>query len=126
MKSVSFDFEGVLGILISEIRRDNIKTLTDYESIEPVLNKGLVMIIAKTHTCSTCAMINTHLESTINRLDEIEHYQVFVDDVDSFRGKHVVFSVPTVLIFSEGKELLRESRFIDTHKINRLIDAYLS
>lgn len=101
-------------------------TLTDHESIEKVLYKDLVMIIAKTHTCSTCAMINDHLQNTVKRLDEIEHYQVFIDDVDSFRGKHVVFSVPTVLIFSEGKELLRESRFIDIHKINRLIDAYLS
>ena len=102
------------------------ETLTDYQSIEATIKKDLVMIIAKTHTCSTCAMINEHLKNTVKRLDEIDHYQVFVDDVDSFRGKHVVFSVPTVLIFSEGKELLRESRFIDTHKINRLIDAYLS
>jgi len=100
--------------------------LENYESIEKVIEKDFVMIVAKTHTCSTCAMISEHLNNTIERLDEVEHYQVFVDDVDSFRGKHVVFSVPTVLIFSNGKELLRESRFIDTHKINRLIDAYLA
>lgn len=100
--------------------------LKDYESIEDILNKDLVIIVAKTHTCSTCTMISEHLHHTIKRLNEVEHYQVFVDDMDSFRGKHVVFSVPTVLIFSNGKELLRESRFIDTHKINRLIDAYLS
>ncbi|MFW5894984.1 MAG: thioredoxin family protein [Bacillota bacterium] len=102
------------------------ETLSNYTDIEKAIQKDIVMIIAKTHACSTCAMINDHLKNTIGRLDAIEHYQVFVDDVDEFRGKHVVFSVPTVLIFSEGKELLRESRFIDTHKINRLIDMYLS
>lgn len=103
-----------------------LNTLTDYHEIESVLNKDIVMIVAKTHACSTCAMINEHLRHTVHRLDEIEHYQVFIDDMDAFRGKHVIFSVPTVLVFSQGKELLRESRFIDTHKVNRLIDAYLS
>jgi hypothetical protein len=36
----------------------------------------------------------------------------------------LIFSVPTVLIFSKGKELLRESRYINYGKITRLIEMY--
>ncbi len=101
------------------------ETLTSIEAIDKVIEKDFVMIIAKTHTCNTCKQINEHLKNTIHRLDDIEHYQVFIDDVDQFRGSHVIFSVPTVLIFSNNKEMLRESRFVNTQKINRLIDNYL-
>lgn len=102
------------------------QTIEKFEDIQPILQKDLVMIVAKTHTCSTCKQIIDHLNKNVKRINDIETYQVFVDDLDRFRGEYVIFSVPTVLIFSEGKELLRESRFINIDKINRLIDMVKS
>jgi predicted thioredoxin/glutaredoxin len=92
--------------------------------IEEVLQKEFVMIIAKTHTCSACQTILNVLEHNVPNLDQIEVYNIYIDDVDEFRGKHLIFSVPTVLIFSEGKELLRESRYINYAKIERLISMF--
>ncbi len=102
------------------------KIINDFDAIKPIVDSEFAMIIAKTHACSTCKMITAHLQNTIKDFDALNVYEVYVDDLEEFRGEYVVFSVPTVLIFSEGKELLRESRFIDTNKINRLIDAYQS
>lgn len=100
-------------------------TIESFDSISEIIEKDLVMIVAKTHTCSTCKQIVDHLNQNVKRINEIENYQIFVDDMDRFRGEYVIFSVPTVLIFSNGKELLRESRFINIDKINRLIDMVL-
>jgi len=99
-----------------------LKTLDNIDAIKSLMNEDLSIIIAKSHNCSTCKMINTHLENTINDFKTLNVAQVFVDDVEAFRGEYVVFSVPTVLIYSNGKEMLRESRFIDVTKINRLLD----
>lgn len=98
--------------------------LTNMNEIEEVLQKEFVMIIAKTHTCSACQTILNVLEHNVPNLDQIEVYNIYIDDVDEFRGKHLIFSVPTVLIFSEGKELLRESRYINYAKIERLISMF--
>ncbi len=100
------------------------KTLLSLEEAHRMTNGDFAMIVAKTHNCATCKVINDHLERTIKGFDSINVAQIYVDDIDAFRGEHVVFSVPTVLIFSQGKELLRQSRFIDTAKVNRLIEAY--
>lgn len=102
------------------------ETLTNFAAIEAAIQKDFVMIVAKTKACATCAMIVPHLNNNLQRLQDFKQYQVFVDDVDEFRGKYVIFSVPTVLIFNEGKEILRESRFINIGKVNRLIEAYFS
>ncbi|MFH5881701.1 MAG: thioredoxin family protein [Candidatus Izemoplasmataceae bacterium] len=101
------------------------KTIINYNEVQSILNSPLVMIVAKTHSCSTCQMINDHLLNRVQYLDQFEQFQIYVDDIDQFRGEYVIFSVPTVLIYSEGKELLRESRFINIDKINRLLKAYL-
>ncbi len=102
------------------------KKLETYKEIEQVLNQELVMVIAKSNTCSACATIDTVLSHNVPNIDKIDIYHVYIDEMDKFRGDHLIFSVPTVLIFSNGKELLRESRYINYHKIQRLIEMYQS
>lgn len=98
--------------------------LNNDKEIENVLNQDFVMIIAKSHTCSACKTILDMMKRSVPNIDQIDIYNIYVDDNDSFRGKHLIFSVPTVLIFSGGKELLRESRYINYDKITRLINLY--
>lgn len=93
---------------------------------DKVIKKDFVMVIAKSHTCTICNTILNTIEHNVPNLSDIEIYNIYIDDVDEFRGQHTIFSVPTVLIFSEGKELLRESRYINYSKIQRLIDLYTS
>lgn len=95
-----------------------------YEDVEKVISKDFVMLIAKSHTCSACNSILGMLENNVKNLDKIEIYNIYIDDNDRFRGEHLIFSVPTVLIFSNGKELLRESRYINYSKVERIIELY--
>lgn len=101
-----------------------INEISEYGDLENIINKDLVMIIAKSHTCSSCKTIANILDNNMNHFDKIDKYNVYVDDIDQFRGEHLIFSVPTILIFSEGKELLRQSRYFDYPKIDRLIDMF--
>ncbi|MCF7927165.1 MAG: thioredoxin family protein [Candidatus Izimaplasma sp.] len=100
------------------------KILKSNTEIEEALNKEFILILAKTHTCSACKTIEALLKQNVNNIDQIETSAIFVDDNDEFRGKHLIFSVPTVLIFNRGKELLRESRYINYDKITRLIKMF--
>ncbi len=101
------------------------KTIETYDDIKAIQDADFSLVVAKTHTCGTCKSINEHLAATLYKFSELKAYEIYVDDIDQFRGEAVIFSVPTVIIYANGKELLRESRFINTQKINRLIQAYL-
>ncbi len=98
--------------------------IKNYKDVKDVINKDFVMVIAKSHTCTACQSILGMLEQNVPNLDQIDIYNIYIDDIDQFRGEHLIFSVPTVLIFSNGKELLRESRYINYSKVARLIDLY--
>ncbi|MFK5883549.1 MAG: thioredoxin family protein [Candidatus Izemoplasma sp.] len=102
------------------------KFIEKYSEIEDILKGELILVIAKTHTCLACKTIASMLEKNVVGLEKVNLYNIFVDDIEKFRGDHLIFSAPTVLIFSEGKELLRESRYINYAKISRLIDIYTS
>jgi predicted DNA-binding protein len=100
------------------------KEIKDYREVTDIINQELVMIIAKTHTCSTCTTINEIIGQNVKYIEEIPVYYLYVDDLAEFRGEYTIFSAPTVLIFNEGKEILRESKFINFAKIDRLIDMF--
>jgi len=103
-----------------------ITVIEKYSEVKKIINKDLVMVIAKSHTCNSCNTIANIMNNNMMHFDKIDKYNIFVDDIDQFRGEYLIFSVPTVLIFSEGKELLRQSRYFDYAKIDRLIEMFTS
>ena len=74
-----------------------------------------------TPDCGVCKVLYPKL------LNEIEafSYPLLKIDASTFTelsGQYLVFAVPTVLIIHQQKEVLRESRYIDFNKINRLLN----
>lgn len=98
--------------------------LSNMEEASETIKKDFVMVIAKSHTCTACQNVLNTLEHNVKNINDIEIHHIYIDDIDEFRGQHTIFSVPTVLIFSKGKELLRESRYINYSKVERIIDLY--
>jgi len=106
--------------------KKKIQSIISYEEFEAVRNKNLIILIAKTKNCVVCNPITNKLIEFMHQFPSIPMYQVYLEDVSLFQGQHLVFTVPTILVFSEGKEILRESRFINFEKIQRLFDIYLN
>ena len=102
------------------------KQIKNYEEFKELANQDLMVLIAKTKTCAVCKPLTDKLEVFMKDYPSIPVYSVYLEDVALFSGQHLVFTVPTILIFSEGREVLRESRFIDFQKIERLFDIYLN
>ncbi|MBI9010062.1 MAG: thioredoxin family protein [Tenericutes bacterium] len=101
------------------------KKILNYEEFQTISKQDLIIIIAKTKTCTVCHPITNKLIEFMNDYETIPYYELYLEDVELFQGQQLVFTVPTVLVFSEGKEILRESRFIDFAKIERLFNLYL-
>jgi len=102
------------------------ETIKNYEQFKEIVKQELVVLIAKTRDCVVCNPLTNKLIEFMEEYKSIPHYQVYLEEIPLFQGQHLVFTVPTILVFSEGKEILRESRFIDFNKIQRLFDIYLN
>jgi len=99
--------------------------IKNYEEFQEIIKQELVILIAKTKACVVCKPLSEKLESFMKEYDKIPYYEIFLEDAEVFSGQHLVFTVPTVLVFSNSNEILRESRFINFDKIKRLFDLYL-
>ncbi|MGE4572037.1 MAG: thioredoxin family protein [Candidatus Izemoplasmatales bacterium] len=102
------------------------ETIKNYEELQEVIKGELCVVIAKTKTCNVCKPLSEKLKVFMEDYPSIPSYQLYLEDVELFQGQHLVFTVPTIIVFSESKEILRESRFIDFEKIQRLFNLYLN
>ena len=48
-------------------------------------------------------------------------WNIDINEVKEVAGQNLVFTIPTILVFNESKEVLRESRFIDFENIKRIL-----
>ena len=95
--------------------------ITSFTQFKNSISTGLSIINVKSEKCSVCVSVTAQLKDLLSDVD-INSYYLYVDKVEEFSGQYLVFTVPTVLIFENGKEILRESRFIDFKKIKRVMD----
>ncbi|PKM88426.1 MAG: thioredoxin [Firmicutes bacterium HGW-Firmicutes-10] len=74
-----------------------------------------------TPDCGVCKVLYPKLLELHKGFD----YPLLKIDASTFTelsGQYLVFAVPTVLIIHDKKEVLRESRYIDFNKIDRLLN----
>lgn len=98
--------------------------LKDIRELDAYLKEGLATLLYfSTPQCSVCHAMKPKIEAMM------ENYSNHVIHIDAAQftelaGQYIVFVAPTLLVVENDKELLRESRFIDLQKVQRLLDIY--
>lgn len=86
-----------------------------------ITNSKAVLAYFSHENCSVCKVLKPKVEELLN--DQFPEMKlVYVDTIQEpeTAGQHRVFTVPTILIFFEGKEYYRFSR---SFSLNQLHDA---
>lgn len=95
------------------------KALNSYESIKDIIdNNDIVLIYAKSNSCAVCNVLLPRVEEVVNK-SSIPNRLVLIDDIPEFSGQFTVYAVPTVLIFVSGKEVFRQSQFLQVRDIEK-------
>ena len=89
------------------------------QAIQP--DQEPVVLYFTTTTCNVCKSVFPRLEALMQAYPQ-KLYKIDAEQFAELAGQNRVFTVPTILIYADGKEVLRESRFIDFAKIQRLLD----
>ena len=84
--------------------------------------KGL-LIYFSTDSCSVCKVLKPKVsELLLHHFPRMSSFYVDTDKSPVISGQHRVFTIPTILLFFEGKEYLRYSRNISLHQLEEAID----
>ena len=98
-------------------------TFPQATSIDQVLryikeNKLTFVYISK-ENCGICHVIQPQVQEMLKEFPAIKPIQVSADDIPEVASQFTVFTVPALLLFVEGKEVIREARFVVMEELHR-------
>lgn len=80
---------------------------------------GRFILYFSSKGCNVCHSVFPKLIQLLKD-HPIDIGRIDVDDSKKLAGQSLIFSIPTIIIFDEGREIHRESRFIDFLGLERL------
>ena len=98
-------------------------------SIDEFLNiskiNTAVCFYLSTPECNVCKVLKPKvIEMIENDFPEIKYCYVDLNEAKEISGQLSIFSVPTILVYFEGKETIRASRNVHLEELHEQIERY--
>ena len=81
-------------------------------------------IYITTRDCNVCKVLQPKLRELAKSYPNSTFHLIELDDHKEAAGYFMAFSIPTFLVYSEGKELIRTARHLDMEEIKYKLDRY--
>lgn len=100
------------------------QTLSDFK--ETVSQKPMYVAYFSTPQCNVCKVLRPKVEELVEQYENIGFVYLNTVEKPEIAGQFTVFSVPTVIIFAEGREYKRLSRSFSIDEIQDYFERLLS
>ena len=94
------------------------------EMDEFIKNNTIAMIYFASEGCSVCGVLLPKIEEMITKFPKLKISKVQVDKFMEAAGQYSIFTLPAILVYIEGKEIIREARFISVEILERTLERY--
>jgi thiol-disulfide isomerase/thioredoxin len=102
---------------------DYIKSNEELKSI--IEKNSMVTVYFGNEMCGVCIALKPKIEEMLKSYPNIKSVQADVDISPEMAAANNIFTIPGILLFIDGKEAIREARFISVPDIeNRILRYY--
>ena len=84
----------------------------------------LVLLLIKTSQCGVCESIQAKAADLLESHSKARGIYVFMEDAPVTAAEYLALSAPTLLLFFQGKEVYRESRFVRFEELEQVLRRY--
>lgn len=74
--------------------------------------------------CNVCSVTKPMFEKMANKFKGSTFTHIDLNINEDAKGYFSIFTIPAILVYSEGKELAREARFFDFSEIEGRLNRY--
>jgi len=73
-----------------------------------------------------CSAVKAKVIEMMKSYPEIEMFYINLNSVPEAAGQYSIFTIPAILLYADGKELIREARYLSVQALDEQIDRYYS
>ncbi|WP_106064155.1 thioredoxin family protein [Clostridium liquoris] len=99
--------------------------LNSIESINNFIKENRIsMVYFSSNSCNVCINLLPKIQELLKSYPLIRYGKVEIDKVPEAAGTFSVFTLPCILAYIDGKEIIREARFISIMELKGKIERY--
>lgn len=83
--------------------------------------KGIVLVDFYADWCGPCKRLSPIIEEVSGEEEQVKFVKLNIDEAQDIAIEYQVMSIPTLIIFENGKEINRSVGLIDKERIKELI-----
>ena len=101
------------------------KTYTDLTEIQQIIAASpMAILVSKTSSCGVCESVAAKIDELLPQYPKVTGIISYMEQVPALASEYLIFSAPTVILFVEGKEVYRESRFVKMGELHRQLQKW--
>lgn len=98
---------------------DGFKEAQSLAEVKSVVEENdLAFVFLYGEHCSVCHGVLPQVKPIVEKYEQIATVQADVEQIPELSGEYTVFTVPVILLFFNGKEVMRMARFIEMDKLS--------
>ncbi|WP_175986678.1 thioredoxin family protein [Bacillus sp. Marseille-Q1617] len=89
------------------------------EDIKNTIEKeNMVLLYISRPDCSVCHALLPQVKEVLKKYPGIEAVHADADEIPEIAGEYSIFTVPVLIVFVEGKEMMRKARFVPIDELD--------
>lgn len=92
------------------------------EKFNEEIKDGVVLVDFYADWCGPCKMVAPIIEELANERSDTKFIKVNVDEHEDIAKEYGIMSIPTMIVFKDGKEVKKNIGFIPKEEIITLIE----
>lgn len=101
--------------------------MTNKEDIDKKLEENTMnLLYFGNTTCGVCVDLKPKIKDMLEKYPQIEFMEVDVNQSVKLAADFSIFTIPVVIVYAEGKEVIREARYLSVADIDSRIERYYS
>ncbi|WP_300262461.1 thioredoxin family protein [Clostridium sp.] len=101
------------------------KIVNDEKEFKKFCNeKGIRLAYLSTNTCCACGVLKPKVDNLIKKYDNAKIIEVEADKSVDIVAQLSIFMFPAIILYIDGKEVLREAKYISVVELEKVIDRY--
>lgn len=84
----------------------------------------MVLLYFGNHTCSICVDMEPKIKSILEKYPLIKYKYINIEENIKVTRDFSIFTIPGVLVYADGREVVREARYLSMEDLDNKIGRY--
>lgn len=89
-----------------------------------IAQNQIVFLYISKPNCSVCHSLYPQITSLLKKYSNIYAIHIDISDIPEIAGEYLIFSVPAILLFIHGREVMRKARFVPLKELESELEKF--